>query len=324
MKVSSVTRRPPLQEWADSAVPAMIRANVARLAQHSAERASGNRAPQALPFDGARTGVAKRARAFIDGYFGEPVRMEDLCRATGVGVRTLQRCFRQCFGVTVTSYLKAVRLDGAYRDLIAAHPSRDTVTTIALRNGYSHLGRFSSEFRERFGQLPRETLSSEPSAFGQLRGGPQPASPGQLMQRAAGSVEPPAGPTAVFGGSTRELLSHADRPAPATAQQGLEVLAAPKWCCTGSSTHHPGCDPRSQLQQDSKDRPLAGALWGRSPQDGRAARRLRRGLGYALRRDSRGPEHVQAVQGNSTTAGGRIMPTSIYILYTSFRWMRAA
>ena len=27
MKVSSVTRRPPLQEWADSAVPAMVRAN---------------------------------------------------------------------------------------------------------------------------------------------------------------------------------------------------------------------------------------------------------------------------------------------------------
>jgi len=182
-------------------------------------------------------------RAFvIDGYFREPVRMEDLCRATGVGLRTLQRCFRQYFGVTVTSYLKVVRLDAAYRDLIAAHPSRDTVTAIAERNGCSHLGRFSSDFRERFGQLPRETLRSEPSAFGQLRDDPQPASPSQVMQRAARSVEPPADPTAVFEGSTQELRSHADRPAPATAQQGLEVLAAPKWCCTHSSTHRPGCD----------------------------------------------------------------------------------
>ena len=205
MKVSSVTRGPPLQELADSAVSAMMRANGARLAQHSAERASGNRTPRTLPFDGARRCTAKRAKAFIDEHFREPVRMADLCRATGVGVRTLQRCFRQCFGVTVTDYLKAVRLDGAYRDLIAAHPSRDTVTTIALRNGYSHLGRFSSEFRQRFGQLPRETLRSEPSAFGQLQGGPQPASPNQLMQRAARSVEPPAGPTAVFEGSTQEL-----------------------------------------------------------------------------------------------------------------------
>ncbi|MGB5326861.1 MAG: helix-turn-helix domain-containing protein, partial [Gammaproteobacteria bacterium] len=65
-----------------------------------------------------------------------------------------------CFGVTVTDYLKTMRLDAAYRDLIAAHPSRDTVTAIALSNGHSHLGRFSSEFQERFGQLPRETLRS--------------------------------------------------------------------------------------------------------------------------------------------------------------------
>jgi len=185
MKVSSVTREPPLQEWGYIPVPAMIRANGARLAQHSAEPASRDWTPQALPFDGARGGVARQARAFIDGHFREPVRMADLCRATGVGLRTLQRCFRQCFGVTVTDYLKTMRLDAAYRDLIAAHPSRDTVTTIALRNGCRHLGRFSSEFRERFGQLPRETLRSEPSAFGQLRGGPQPASPSQLMQRAA-------------------------------------------------------------------------------------------------------------------------------------------
>ena len=183
MKVSSVTRRQPLQGSTDSAVTAMIRANGARLARQPAERETRNWTPQALPFDGARRGVAERARAFIDGHFREPVRMEDLCRATGVGVRTLQRCFRQCFGVTVTSYLKAVRLDAAYHDLVAAHPSRDTVAKIALRNGCSHLGRFSSEFRERFGQLPRETLRSKPSAFGQLRGGPQPASPSQLMQR---------------------------------------------------------------------------------------------------------------------------------------------
>ena len=176
-----------------------------------------------LPARSKGRDVARRARAFIDGHYREPIRMKDLCHETGLSIRTVQRCFRQYFGVTVTSYLKAVRLDAAHCDLVTANPSRDTVTRIALRNGCSHLGRFSSEFRERFGQLPRETLRSEPSAFGQLRGGPQPASPSQLMQRAARSVEPPAGPTAVFEGSPREFRSHADRPAPATAQQGLEV-----------------------------------------------------------------------------------------------------
>ena len=163
MSVSSATRKPSLQDWRDSAAPSMIRGTGARLAQHSAEPASRTRAPQVLPFDGARRDVAKVARAFIEEHFRETVPMGDLCRATGVGVRTVQRCFTKRFGVSVTSYLKAVRLDTAHRDLIAAHPSRDSVTTIALRNGCSHLGRFSSEYRERFGQLPSETLRREPS-----------------------------------------------------------------------------------------------------------------------------------------------------------------
>ena len=163
MKVSSVTRRPPLQEWTDSTLPATICANGARLAQHPAESTSKDWTPRPMPFDRASRDVAKLARAFIDGHFRGPVCMEDLCRATGVGVRTVQRCFRKRFGVSVTSYLKAVRLDAAYRDLVTAHSSGDCVTTIALRNGYSHLGRFAAEFRERFGQLPKETLKSEPS-----------------------------------------------------------------------------------------------------------------------------------------------------------------
>jgi AraC-like DNA-binding protein len=122
------------------------------------------RTPQVLPFDRAGRDVARRARAFIDGHYREHIRMKDLCHETGLSIRTVQRCFRQHFGVTVTSYLKAVRLDAAHCDLVTANPSRDTVTKIALRNGCSHLGRFSSEFRERFGQLPHETLRIEPSA----------------------------------------------------------------------------------------------------------------------------------------------------------------
>ena len=157
----SLTRSVPLQEWTDSRAQAKIRANRTRLAQHPAERTSRNGTPRMQPFDEARRGVAERSKAFIDGHFREPIRMEDLRHATGVSVRTLQRCFKQCFGVTTTRYLRAVRLDAAYRDLIEAHPARNSVTKIALRNGCSHLGRFSSEFRKRFGQLPREVLKTE-------------------------------------------------------------------------------------------------------------------------------------------------------------------
>jgi transcriptional regulator GlxA family with amidase domain len=86
--------------------------------------------------------------------------LEDLCRETEVGIRTLQRCFREYFDLTVTDYLKTVRLDAAYRELKASNGERNTVTQIALQNGFTHLGRFSAAYHMRFGEMPSETLAA--------------------------------------------------------------------------------------------------------------------------------------------------------------------
>ena len=106
----------------------------------------------------ARMHIAKRAQAYINEHYQKILCMEDLCHHTGVGVRTLQRSFRQYFDLTISDYVKTVRLNAALRELTAAHRSEKSVTEIALRNGYTHLGRFSTEFRSRFGQSPREAL----------------------------------------------------------------------------------------------------------------------------------------------------------------------
>ena len=118
------------------------------------------RGPNPLTIKPERTRVAKQAREYIEESYNDVVRIEDLCRVTGVGVRTLQRCFRDYFDVTISEYLKTVRLDAAYRELVASQPLWITVSTIALRHGFSHLGRFSIAFRERFGESPSATLAA--------------------------------------------------------------------------------------------------------------------------------------------------------------------
>ncbi len=110
--------------------------------------------------NGARTRVAKLAQEFIEAHYYDAIHLEDLCRVTGVGIRTLQRDFREYFDLTITDYLKAVRLDATHRELAAARPSEDSVSAIALRHGFTHFGRFSGEFRARFGELPSETLAT--------------------------------------------------------------------------------------------------------------------------------------------------------------------
>jgi AraC-like DNA-binding protein len=106
--------------------------------------------------------VAKIAQQYVDLHYQESVHIEDLCRVTGVGARTMQRCFRKYFDMPVSTYLKTLRLDSARRELVTAHSSEVSVTDIAMSNGCTHLGRFSVEFREQFGVSPHDVLDSRP------------------------------------------------------------------------------------------------------------------------------------------------------------------
>ena len=104
--------------------------------------------------------IAKDARDYIEVNFQMPVHAEELCKHTGVGVRTLQRSFKEYFGYSVMDYLKTVRLDAAFRKLTAGDSRETNVTDVALGSGFSHLGRFSVDYRTRFGESPSETLGS--------------------------------------------------------------------------------------------------------------------------------------------------------------------
>jgi AraC-like DNA-binding protein len=107
----------------------------------------------------ARHRVARVARDYIEQNYMNQMRMEDLCRTTGIGVRSLQRAFREYFGINITDYVKTVRLDVIYRALADADPSTTTVAKIGMAHGFAHLGRLSLQFRKRFGESPSMVLS---------------------------------------------------------------------------------------------------------------------------------------------------------------------
>jgi len=132
--------------------------NVLAVLMASLEASRGGEASDQLLTTGARTRVARRAQEFIDQNFRRTVRIDEVCRETGVGVRTLQRSFREYFQVSFTEYLKLARLDAHHRALRAADPSRATVAELGLENGLTHLGRLSVDFRGQFGKSPSEVL----------------------------------------------------------------------------------------------------------------------------------------------------------------------
>ncbi|WP_431236193.1 AraC family transcriptional regulator (plasmid) [Mycolicibacterium psychrotolerans] len=91
---------------------------------------------------------------------------DDCCRtiaevaaAVGLSIRGLQSGFRRRFRVTPSQFQRDTRLDRAHHRLLAANTSAgDTVTAIALETGFGHLGRFSADYRRRFGVLPSTTM----------------------------------------------------------------------------------------------------------------------------------------------------------------------
>lgn len=130
---------------------------VARMISWIGQSYAGLR-PEVINKKQSRIHIAKEVQAYIEEHYQENVRIEDLCRATGKEVRTLQTCFRRYFDMTITDYLKVARLNSAFRVLSSAQPGEATVASVALQNGFTHLGRFSVEYRKHFGESASVTL----------------------------------------------------------------------------------------------------------------------------------------------------------------------
>lgn len=87
-----------------------------------------------------------------------PISLEDLARAAGVSARSLHIYSRRRFGVGPMVWLRNMRLDAARHKLNTDSECR--VTEAAMDFGFGHLGRFSAYYRERFGELPRDTTAA--------------------------------------------------------------------------------------------------------------------------------------------------------------------
>jgi AraC-like DNA-binding protein/TolB-like protein/tetratricopeptide (TPR) repeat protein len=84
----------------------------------------------------------------------------DLATVAGVSSRTLQRQFRTFLNKTPHATLCDLRFDCARRELLQS-PTDTKVMDVALRSGFSHFGRFSIEYRRRYGETPSETLKRQ-------------------------------------------------------------------------------------------------------------------------------------------------------------------
>ena len=84
--------------------------------------------------------------------------MPGLCKAIGVGERTLRACCLDVLGMNPTQYIRLRRLNLVHEALRNADPATARISEIAARCGFSEFGRFARYYRAAFGEIPSATL----------------------------------------------------------------------------------------------------------------------------------------------------------------------
>lgn len=84
------------------------------------------------------------------------IHMDDIEWISGVSKNKLYADFKRYIGIPPTAYLKKVRMEGVRYDIIK-YQGEESISTLALNWGFTHLGRFSTEYKKFFGETPSDT-----------------------------------------------------------------------------------------------------------------------------------------------------------------------
>ncbi len=103
--------------------------------------------------------AARRAANFLHERCKEEISITDLCAAVGANRRTLHLGFLELYGLPPMKYLRALRLCGARRSILATQDPDIRVTDVAMAWAFSHLGRFSADYWSFFGELPSSQMT---------------------------------------------------------------------------------------------------------------------------------------------------------------------
>lgn len=87
-----------------------------------------------------------------------PTYSDELARAFGVSVRTLQTAMQMVHGMSLHRYLRLKRMWAVRKQLATGHTGL-TVKAAAAAEGFWHMGQFSRAYESFFGELPSETLA---------------------------------------------------------------------------------------------------------------------------------------------------------------------
>lgn len=111
--------------------------------------------------------MVDRARAYVIEHSDTPFSIMDLCNHVGASRRKLQYCFQDVLGISPVSFLRILRLNAVHKALCVGSEEKQ-IQDIAAEWGFWHLGHFTSDYRNLFGERPSDTRKRMNRSFANL------------------------------------------------------------------------------------------------------------------------------------------------------------
>jgi AraC-like DNA-binding protein len=108
------------------------------------------------PSSAAGVRPVSQAVELLRGSPAHPWTVAELAAEVSLSVRSLQEGFRRSLDTTPMAYLRRLRLEMVREELAA--PGTVSVTEVASRWGFVHLGRFAAAYRSEFAERPSDTM----------------------------------------------------------------------------------------------------------------------------------------------------------------------
>jgi AraC family ethanolamine operon transcriptional activator len=98
------------------------------------------------------------AESIIAESIYEVINISELCEAANVSERTLEYAFQERYGLTPKTYALMFKLNSVRKKLRQSAADELRVCDVARQHGFWHMGKFSSDYKKLFSELPSQTL----------------------------------------------------------------------------------------------------------------------------------------------------------------------
>ncbi|WP_173910594.1 AraC family transcriptional regulator [Acinetobacter sp. Marseille-Q1618] len=99
----------------------------------------------------------RKVKQFLIEHAHENITVEMILNIASVSKTKLYEQFQHHYGTSPMAFLKKYRLQQIYKALSLTTTQDVSISTLAYRWGFTHLSRFSQEYRDEFGENPSET-----------------------------------------------------------------------------------------------------------------------------------------------------------------------